>query len=192
MSAARLEERLAGLLSTADLNVGTGVATVGGAATTAAVSVAAVRPFPHFASRLPGELLPRTPQRVSSVTVRVVLTIGAAAGPDGRADALDAATVLWWRCEDTPVANGAGFPADDLTEGYRVIEVRPVAWATPEDPAAAEPTPYHRIDLDVDALVWPRTAAPSAGDVIDEVDVTVTTVDGASLALGSQQVKVIK
>lgn len=168
MSAARLEQRLAGLLSTATLNVGTGTATVGGAATTAAVSVATVSPRSAFGARLPAELLPRTPQRVSSVTVRAVLTIGAADGPDGRADALEAATVLWWRCEDAPVATGAGFPADDLTEGYRVLEVRPVAWATPDDPSA-DPTAYHRIDLDVDALLWPRTAAPQAGDVIGPI-----------------------
>lgn len=180
MSAARMEQRLATLLSTADLDVGTGVATVGGAVTTAAVSVATVRPFPRFGTRLPAELLPRTPQRVSSVTVRAVLTVGAAAGPDGRSDALEAATVLWWRCEDAPVATGAGFPADDLTEGYRVLEVRPVAWATPEDPAAAAPVPYHRIDLDVDALVWPRTAAPQAGEVIGPIVIRLAGPPGGA------------
>jgi hypothetical protein len=128
-----------------------------------------VLPRASFGTRQPAELLPRTPQRVSSVTVRAVLTIGAAAGPDGRSDALEAATALWWRCEDAPVATGSGFPADDLTEGYRVLEVRPVGWTTPEDPSATGPTPYHRIDLDVDALLWPRTAAPQAGDIIGPI-----------------------
>ena len=172
MSVARIEQRLAGLLSTSTLSVGTGVATVGGAAVTAAVSIAAVTPRPQFASRLPIQLLPRTPQRVSSVTVHAVLSVGPATGAGGRADALETATVLWWRCEDDPVASGAGFPADDLTEGYRVLSVRPVGWTTPETPpVSGEPVPaaYHRIDLDVDALVWPRTGAPQAGGAIGPI-----------------------
>ncbi|EIV92713.1 hypothetical protein [Frankia sp. QA3] len=168
MSVARIEQRLATLLSTPALTVGTGVVTVGGHSIAAAVSVSGVTPRPQFATHLPTELLPRTPQRVSSVTVRAVLSVAAAAGGSGRADALEAATVLWWRCEDAPVATGSGFPADDLTEGYRVVEVRPVGWTTPESSAADE-RQYHRIDLDVDALVWPRTVAPRAGDTIGPV-----------------------
>jgi hypothetical protein len=172
VSVARLEQRLATLLSTSTLSVGTGVAQVGGASTAAAVSIAGVMPCPQFATRLPAELLPHTPQRVSAVTVRAVLTVGAAAGQDGRAAALEAATVLWWRCEDGPVATGSGFPAGDLTEGYRVLEVRPVGWTTPEAPEESgepAPAPCHRIALDVDALVWPRTAAPQAGDLIGPI-----------------------
>jgi hypothetical protein len=173
VSAARLEQQLATLLSTTALPVQPGVATVGGAATSAAVSVATVASRPQIGTRLPAELLPRTPQRVSSVTLRAVLTIGAAEGADGRANALEAATVLWWRCEDGPVATGAGFPSDDLGEGYRVLEVRPVGWVTPDAPEPAAASAYHRIDLDVDALIWPRTAAPQAGKVIGPILIRV-------------------
>lgn len=170
MSAARLEARLAALLSTPELVVGTGVAAVGGPGTTAAVSIAAVTPRPALSARLPGELLPRTPQRVSAVTVRAVLSVGAGGGADARAEALEAATVLWWRCEDGPIAGGSGFPAVDLTEGYRVLEVRPVGWTAPGAPGAdADPAPHHRIDLDIDALVWPRSVSPRAGEPIDAI-----------------------
>ena len=188
MSVARIEQRLASLLSTSSLSVGTGVAQVGGASTTAAVSVAGVTPRPQLATRLPTELLPRTPQRVSSVTVHAVLSVGAATGEAGRADALEAATVLWWRCEDGPVATGAGFPADTLAEGYRVLEVRPVGWLTPEAPEASgapETAPYHRIDLDVDALVWPSTVAPQAGEEISSILIRL----GGALA-GAEPVRV--
>ena len=169
MSAARLEQRLAELLSAPQLTVGAGVATAGGTATQAAVSVAGVAPRPGLATRLPAELRPRTPQRVSSVTVRAVLTVGAAAGATGRADALEAATVLWWRCEDDRVAGGSGFPTGDLTEGYLVLEVQPVGWTTPEASDPDDADPVHRIDLDIAALVWPRTVTPQAGDPIGPI-----------------------
>jgi hypothetical protein len=169
VSAARLEQRLAGLLSTPELTVTAGVATAGGAATQAAVSVARVAPRAGLATRRPAELLPRTPQRVSSITVRAVLTVGAAAGATGRADALEATTVLWWRCEDDRVAGGSGFPAGDLTEGYLVLEVQPVGWTTPEAPDPDGAAPVHRIDLDIAALVWPRSVTPQAGGPIGPI-----------------------
>jgi len=169
VSAARLEQRLADLLSTPELTVAAGVATAGGSATQAAVAVARVAPRAGLATRLPAELLPRTPQRASSVTVRAVLTIGAATGETGRADALEAATVLWWRCEDDRVAGGSGFPRGDLAEGYLVLEVQPVGWTTPDAPDPDGAVPVHRIDLDVAALVWPRTVTPRAGDPIGPI-----------------------
>jgi hypothetical protein len=187
VSVDRLEARLAALLSTTGQPVGTGVAEPG-ATTSAAVSVAGVTPREHFATRLPAELLHRSLQRASAVTVRAVLTVAPGSAGGAREAALDAATVLWWRCEETPVAAGDGFPADDLTEGYRVLGVRPVSWTTPEAPDAAPdsapPAAHHRIDLDVDALVWPRTAEPQAGPEIGPVLVRLTgSLAGASPVL---------
>ena len=135
----------------------------------AAVAVARVAPRAGLATRLPAELLPRTRSGPAASPVRAVLTIGAATGETGRADALEAATVLWWRCEDDRVAGGSGFPGD-LTEGYLVLEGaagRPGRRPTAPDPDGA--VPVHRIDLDVAALVWPRTVTPRAGDPIGPI-----------------------
>ncbi|MFC0533299.1 hypothetical protein [Phytohabitans kaempferiae] len=171
MSVERIESRLAELLSTSDLTVGTGVAATGGTATTAAVAVEEVAPREALATRLPVELTHRQLRRVSCVTLRAVLTVGPASGADGRGEALGIAAGLWWRCEDAPVATGTGFPAADLAEGYRVLGVRPVGWTTPDAPEAP---PRHRISLEVDALFWPRELPGEAGTEIAQALVRLT------------------
>lgn len=164
MSADRLEARLAELLSSPEITVGTGVAAVGGATTAAAVAVERVVPTASMASRLPGELRHRELRRVSPVTMRAVVSVAPGSVPDARARALETASLLWWRCEDTSIATGKAFPFDDMTEGYRVLDVRPAGWTAPSDGSLV-----HRIELDIDALLWPRALPPVAGREIEHV-----------------------
>jgi hypothetical protein len=171
MSLTLLQSRLAELLSTAELTVGTGVAQAAGPNPAAAVRVVGVTPRPGLAARLPGELLPRTPQRVSAVTVHAELSVDAG-GAGGPGAALATATELWWRSEDDAIATGSGFPAEDLTAGYRVLQAGPIGWTAPDVPGPDGVTAaVHRIGIDLAALIWPHTVTPQAGGPIGPIGI---------------------
>jgi hypothetical protein len=159
MSLDRLELRLAQLLSTTEVPVQAG-APGSGTGPRCGLAVERIQPRGALGSRLPELVSPSGSRRVSGVLVHAAATVAAGTGGDARAEALDAATDLWWRCEDDAVA--AGF-VPDASEGYRVLAVRPVAWTTPDGPEARA---EHRIELEVEAVVWPRELAPAAGEPI--------------------------
>jgi len=158
-----MEVRLAELLTSPALAVAAGPPPAPGAAVGAGLAVASVAPRTAVGGTRPVELRPRELHRISPVTARVAVTVRPATGAGARAGALAAATVLWWRCEDGPVASGAGFPRDPA-EGYLVEAVHTVAWRTPD---ATDGGADHVIELDVDGAVWPREAPPEAGVAID-------------------------
>ena len=123
MSLDRLELRLAQLLSTTEVPVQAG-APGAGAGAHCGLAVERIQPRGALGSRLPELVSPSGSRRVSSVLVQVAATVAAGTGRDARAEALDAATALWWRCEDDAVAAGFG---PEPSEGYRALTVRAIA-----------------------------------------------------------------
>jgi hypothetical protein len=162
VSLERLEARLAQLLSTPALTVDAGALPGSEADLAAAVAVELVTPRQPLGATLPLELRPRELRRVSFVTTHVAVSVRPGTGAGARASALAAATTLWWQCEDSSIASASAFPRDPA-EGYFVDAVRPVAWRTPDDPDTAD---AHRLELDVDAAVWPRDVPVTPGDEI--------------------------